>query len=151
MGGKGGEGVFGSWHELTPWLLSGRTHERRYSVNRVISNRQAQNQSKQLKLRCTKAQVVQPYLDTPQCRLPLQHLLWASAILRFQALLGSMWLRNSLSTLALMVGIWRGRQSRHSWFITLPEAPKNVQTRSLYVPLTFYQILFVGFLKWMHL
>lgn len=56
MGGRGGEGVCGSWHELTPWLLSGRTHERRYSVNRVISNHQAQNQSrKQLKLRCTKS------------------------------------------------------------------------------------------------
>lgn len=132
----------GFWHELTLPLLSGKSPLKGDILlkgNSLVTKPKTRAESGWSLT--VAAHVAQTYLDTPQCRLQLQYLLWAIAILWCQALLGSLWVQNSLSASALMVGIWKGRQSLYSWFITLLEAPKFVQTQSLYVPLTSYQII----------
>lgn len=118
----------GFWHELTLLLLSGKSSLKGDILLKGSSLVTKPKTRAESGWSLTVAAHAAQTFDTPQCRLQVQYLLWAIAILRCQALLGSLWLQNSLSTSTLMVGIWRGRQSHHSWFITLPEAPKFFQT-----------------------
>lgn len=76
-----------------------------------------------------------------QVAIKVKYLFRGPAILKFQALLGSLWHQNSHSTSALTVGICKGRQSHHSWFITVPEAPRDFQWKPDSEPICTTDIL----------